>query len=95
MKIMTQDLFKGQPKKLKWAGVDLEGKARLFINKPRLISDPKNRGKPFWYSAHMAKKDTAEFRKKYSRGVVVGEGFLCEIYTKSERDCILRREFAV
>lgn len=92
MKIITQDIFQGQLKKFKWGAVDLEGRARLFINKPTLISNPKNRGKPFWFATHMAKKDTAAFRKKYARGVVVGEGYLCEIYTKSEDVCILRRE---
>jgi energy-coupling factor transporter ATP-binding protein EcfA2 len=91
---LIQDVFKDQPKKFKWAVVDLYGKARLFINKPRLISDPKDHGKPFWYASHMAKKDTAEFRKKYARGIVVGEGYLCQIYIKSEHECILRREVA-
>lgn len=94
MKIITQDIFQGHLKKFKWAAVDLEGKARLFINKPTLISDPKKRGEPFWFATHMAQKDTAEFRKKYARGVVVGEGYLCEVYTKSEHFCILRREEA-
>ena len=94
MKNITQEVFIGQPKKFKWAAVDVEGKARLFINKPNLISDRKNAGRPIWIATHMAKKDTAEFRKKYSRGVVVGDGFLCEIYTKFEYVCILRRETA-
>lgn len=94
MKNITQEVFIGQPKKFKWAAVDVEGKARLFINKPNLTGVYNVGGADRWVATHMAKKDTAEFRKKYSRGVVVGEGFLCEIYTKSEHDCILRREFA-
>lgn len=93
-KDLTQDIFKGQPKKLKYAVVDLEGKARLFINKPRLTGAYSNIGMDVWVATHMAKKDTVEFRKKYGRGVVVGEGFACEIYTKSEHNCILRREVA-
>lgn len=93
-KDLTQDIFKGHPKYLKWAVVDIEGRARLFINKPRLTGAYSNIGMDVWVATHMAKKDTAEFRKKYGRGVVVGEGFACEIYTKSKHDCILRREVA-
>lgn len=92
MKQLTQAVFIGKPKKFKWAAVDLEGKARLFINKPTLTGPYNVGGADRWVAHHMAKKDTADFRRKYSRGVVVGEGFLCEIYTKSEHDCILRRE---
>lgn len=91
-KKLTQDIFKGQHKRLKYAAVDLDGGARLFINKPKLTGNYSNIGADIWYATHMAKKDTAEFRRKYARGVVVGEGFACEIYTKSEHNCILRRE---
>lgn len=93
-KDLTQNIFKGHPKYLKWAVVDIEGKARLFINKPSLASAYSNLHQDTWFASHMAKKDTAEFRKKYGRGVVIGEGFACEIYTKSEHNCILRREVA-
>ncbi len=93
-KELTQNIFKGQPKKLKWAVVDVEGKARLFINKPSLASAYSNLPEDTWLASHMAKKDTAEFRKKYGRGIVVGEGYLCEIYTKSDYNCVLRREVA-
>lgn len=94
MKLITQDVFKGHPKYLKWAVVDTEGKARLFINKPRLTGPYSNIGKDVWVAYHDAKKDTAEFRKKYSRGIVVGDGYLSEVHTKCEFDCILRREVA-
>ncbi|MGP5210286.1 hypothetical protein ACTXJ5_05780 [Psychrobacter alimentarius] len=93
-KNLTQDIFRGHPKYLKWAVVDTEGRARLFINKPRLTGAYSNIGKDIWFASHLAEKDTAKFRKKYGRGVVVDEGFACEIYTKSEHDCILRREVA-
>lgn len=93
-KHLNQDIFKGQPKKFKWAVVDVEGKARLFINKPKLTGPHSNIAMDVWVASHMAKKDTAEFRKKYGRGIIVGDGYLCEIYTKSENDCILRREVA-
>lgn len=94
MKELAQDIFKGQPKRLKWAVVDTEGKARLFINKPRLPDAYSNLAPNIWFASHMAKKDTAEFRKKYGRGIVVGEGFLCEIYAKYDYNCVLRREVA-
>ncbi len=93
-KELTQNIFKGQQKRLKYAAVDLEGKARLFINQPKLTGNYSNMGADIWYASHMAKKDTAEFRRKYARGIVVGEGYHCEIYTKTENDCILRREVA-
>lgn len=91
---LTQNIFKGQPKKFKWAVVDVEGKARLFINKPSLANAYSNLPPDTWFASHMAKKDTAEFRKKYGRGIVVGEGYLCEIYTKYDYNCVLRREVA-
>lgn len=93
-KDLNQDIFKGHPKYLKWAVVDTEGRARLFINKPRLTGAYSNIGKDIWFASHLAEKDTATFRKKYGRGIVVGGGYLCEIYTKSENDCILRRGVA-
>lgn len=94
MKFLTQNIFKDQPKKFKWAAVDTLGNARLFINKPRLTGPYSNIGRDIWVATHMAKKDTAEFRKKYSRGVPIGTGYFCEILGKSEHDCILRREVA-
>lgn len=92
MKLLTQNVFVGQPKQLKWAVVDTEGKPRLFINKPKLTGPYSNMDRDIWVASHMAKKDTAKFRKKYGRGIVVGEGYLSEVHTKCEFHCILRRE---
>lgn len=93
-KDLTQDIFKGHAKRFKWAVVDTEGRARLFINKPRLTGAYSNIGKDIWFASHLAEKDTAKFRKKYQRGIIVGEGYLSEVHTKCESDCILRREVA-
>lgn len=93
-KDLTQDIFKGHPKYLKWAVVDTEGRARLFINKPRLADAYSNLDQDIWVASHTAKKDTAEFKKKHRLGIIVGEGFLCEIGTKYDYNIPLRREVA-
>ncbi|WP_186473946.1 hypothetical protein [Psychrobacter sp. KCTC 72983] len=86
-KIVSQEDFKGIPKRYKWVVANGEGIKKYFINKPRLIDHING----VYRAYYLGDKVTPAFRKKHRDGIGLEGGYKC-LANIANGDGILRRE---